>query len=132
MTAMKKKPSKTTKKSAPAKKKSAPAAVAKKPSAKPASAPAVPKVAPVAAATTLTAKIDIGFGNLLYLRGEGPGLSWDKGVVMACVSDNEWRAVVPASGRPISFKFLVNDLTWNVGEDYVAESGVSLVLEPAF
>jgi hypothetical protein len=126
---MKKKPSKTTK--TPARReKSAPAAVAKKPVAKAPIAPAPKKVAAVV--TTITAKIDIGFGNSLYLRGEGPGLSWDKGVVMACVSDNEWQAVVADSAQPISFKFLVNDLTWNVGEDYVAQSGATIVLEPTF
>ena len=113
-------------------KKTAPAAVAAKPVTKKKAVPAVKKVAAPSVQTTITAKIDIGFGNLLYLRGEGPGLSWDKGIVMSCVNDNEWRAVVAESARPISFKFLVNDLTWNVGEDYVAQPGSKVVLEPTF
>jgi hypothetical protein len=29
--------------------------------------------------TTIEAKIDVGFGNNLFVRGEGPGLSWEKG-----------------------------------------------------
>ncbi len=128
---MKKNTSKTTKSPAPAKK-TAPAAVAAKPAAKKKAAPVVKKVATASVATTITAKIDIGFGNLLYLRGEGPGLSWDKGIVMACVSDNEWQSVIAESARPISFKFLVNDLTWNVGEDYVTQPGTKVVLEPTF
>ena len=131
MTAMKKNTSKTTKSPASAKK-TARAAVAAKPAAKKKTAPVVKKVATASVATTITAKIDIGFGNLLYLRGEGPGLSWDKGIVMACVCDNEWQSVVAESARPISFKFLVNDLTWNVGEDFAARPGANVVLEPTF
>lgn len=131
MTATKKNTSKTSKSPAPAKK-TAPATVAAKPAAKKKAAPAVKKVAVAPVVTTITAKIDIGFGNLLHLRGDGPGLSWDKGVVMACVNDNEWQAVVGESARPFSFKFLVNDLTWNVGEDYVAQPGTKVVLEPTF
>src|SRR5579872_5239985 len=34
---------------------------------------------------TIEAKIDVGFGNTLYLRGEGPGLSWTQGVPLTCV-----------------------------------------------
>ena len=131
MTAMKKNTPKTTKSPAPAKKTAA-AAVAAKPVAKKKPAPAVKKVATASVATTISAKIDIGFGNLLYLRGEGPGLSWDKGIAMACVAENEWQSVVAESARPISFKFLVNDLTWNVGEDYVARPGAKVVLDPTF
>src|SRR5688572_5617630 len=29
--------------------------------------------------TTITARVDVGFGNALFLRGEGAGLSWNKG-----------------------------------------------------
>ena len=29
---------------------------------------------------TIEAKIDVGFGNALYMRGEGLGLSWTQGV----------------------------------------------------
>lgn len=56
------------------------------PEAKPAAAkpvtikPAV-KTAPSSVVTTkIVALIDVGFGNTLYIRGEGPGLSWEKGI----------------------------------------------------
>ncbi len=129
---MKKNTSKTIKSPAPAKK---PAPVVKtptKPAVKKKATPTVKKIATTPVATIITAKIDIGFGNTLYLRGEGPGLSWDRGVIMDCIADNQWQAVIAESARPVSFKFLVNDLTWNTGEDYSVAAGTSIVLEPTF
>jgi hypothetical protein len=82
--------------------------------------------------TVITAKIDIGFGNALYIRGEGAGLSWDHGLVLACVADDEWSVTLAESSRPIIFKFLVNDLSWSAGEDYVVAAGSSTTFKPAF
>lgn len=100
------------KKSAPAKKK--------------ATAPTAPLV------TTISAKVDIGFGNHLYLRGEGPGLSWDKGVAMDCTSNLMWSSTIKGATAPVIFKVLVNDLTWSAGKDYVVEPGQSVTIAPAF
>jgi hypothetical protein len=82
--------------------------------------------------TTIVAKIDVGFGNALYIRGEGPGLSWDRGLVMDCVSDAQWIVTISDSVGPIVFKFLVNDVTWCVGTDYSVEPGANITLEPTF
>ena len=82
--------------------------------------------------TTITARINVGFGNALFLRGEGAGLSWDRGVQMTCVSANEWLITLPESARPVVFKFLINDATWSTGSDYSAVPGTSTLLTPAF
>ena len=82
--------------------------------------------------TTIEAKIDVGFGNALYIRGEGPGLSWDRGLVMDCVADAQWVVTISDAVGPIVFKFLVNDITWCVGTDYSVEPGASITLEPTF
>jgi hypothetical protein len=82
--------------------------------------------------TIITAHIDIGFGNTLYLRGEGAGLSWDRGTLMNCVADNCWSLPLPESGRPVIFKFLVNDLSWSAGQDYTVASGDTLATTPMF
>ena len=82
--------------------------------------------------TTITAHIDIGFGNALYLRGEGADLSWDRGTLMNCVADNCWSLPLPESGRPVIFKFLVNDLSWSAGQDYTVASGDTLATTPTF
>ena len=151
MTAMKKTTSKPAAKSpAPATKaapivkapvpvkKAAPALKTAKPAVKTKAAPAVaaaPAVKPVPTkpvVTSVTAQIDIGFGNALFLRGEGAGLSWDKGTLMTCVNDNQWSLVLGESARPIVFKFLVNDLSWSAGEDYSVAAGGSVTLVPTF
>jgi len=99
---------------------------------KPVVAPAV-KAAPSSLATTkIVAQIDVGFGNTLYIRGEGPGLSWEKGVPLDCVADDQWTLSLSETSRPVVFKFLINDLTWSLGEDYVAQPGSSVTLAPTF
>ena len=122
---MKKTTTKTTKSPAPAIK-------PVKPAAKKKTAPAVTRVATTPVVTTITAQIDVGFGNAVYIRGDGPGLSWDKGVLMDCVTDHEWQFVAGESARPLVFKFLVNDLSWSAGQDYTASPGSKLTLRPTF
>ncbi len=131
---MKKTPIKTAKISAPAKK--VPVKTVKKTAATPvkkkASAPAVKTSAAKPIMTIITAKIDIGFGNHLYLRGEGPGLSWDMGLPLDCVTDDQWRIALPETSKPILYKFLINDLTWSAGPDYITEPGKKVTLTPSF
>jgi hypothetical protein len=93
---------------------------------------AVKPVAPQRLATTITALIDVGFGNSLYVRGEGPGLSWDKGVLLDCVGDDKWTLTLGESSRPVVFKFLINDVSWSVGEDYTVAPGTSITVTPVF
>jgi hypothetical protein len=128
MSAMKKSTNKKAASPAPAKK-AVTVAKPAKPVLKKTSVKAVP-TRPVT--TTIVAKIDIGFGNALYLRGEGPGLSWDQGTLMECVADDQWKIVLAESARPVVFKFLVNDLSWSAGEDYTVASGASVTLSPTF
>lgn len=106
--------------------KTAPAAAARK------FKPAVKIVAAKPVLTMITAKIDIGFGNVLYIRGEAPGLSWDKGLAMSCGSADEWQCVLSEVARPVTFKLLVNDLTWSAGPDFTVEAGATSTLTPEF
>ncbi|MCX6936968.1 MAG: hypothetical protein NTU80_03580 [Verrucomicrobia bacterium] len=95
--------------------------------------PAAPKAKPavVSASTVIVAAIDVGFGNSLTLRGDGAGLSWEKGVSLEYTADNKWSVSLPATG-PVTFKFLINDTTWSIGEDYSVPAGASVELTPAF
>ena len=125
---------KLTKKSpAPSAKNSPPAKAAKAP-AKKSAAPAKkrPAVASEPPATFISAKIDLGFGNHLYLRGEGPGLSWDHGLAMDSVGANLWTSSVKHASAPVIFKVLANDLTWSEGPDYVVKPGHSITITPTF
>jgi hypothetical protein len=130
----------------PAKKVSAAKPVAKpavkvtaKPEAVPAAkAPAKKSAAPAKKkmseppATFISAQINIGFGNHLYVRGEGPGLSWDHGIAMDCTGADLWTTSIKNAATPVIFKVLVNDLTWSAGDDFVAQPGQSLTITPTF
>ena len=133
---MKKTTTKTVTSPAPAKKdapkavKKSAATVGKKTATAP--APAIKAGAPAPVLTVITARIDVGFGNAIYLRGDGPGLSWDQGVPLDCIDDNEWSITLAETAKPVVFKFLVNDLNWSGGPDYVVALGKSITIEPAF
>ena len=96
--------------------------------------PAVPAPKPVVpqAVTKIRAQIDIGFGNELFIRGNTAGLSWDKGAQMNCVNNDMWTFTLVGVTSPVAFKFLVNDLTWSAGEDYVAQPGADFTVQPTF
>lgn len=91
-----------------------------------------PTAASAAAATVITAKIDVGFGNTLFLRGDGPGLSWNKGVALVCADDAAWTISLANAVRPVVFKFLLNDETWSRGEDFTAAPGTTAEVSPTF
>lgn len=74
----------------------------------------------------------MGFGNAVYLRGDGPGLSWNKGLPLTCVSSDTWTIAISGAEKPIVFKFLSNDETWSKGEDFVAAPGTSTEFAPTF
>jgi len=60
-------------------------------------------------ATRLIATAYIGIGNRLFIRGDGPGLSWEKGVPLQFVSIGKWRWETSDAVAPIRFKLYKND-----------------------
>jgi hypothetical protein len=101
---------------------------------KPAEQPVVSATVVVAkpVTTTINARLDVGFGNALYVRGEGPGLSWDTGLAMRCVSSDLWSVSLEGSARAYSFKFLLNDIAWSKGPDFTAACGTNVTVTPEF
>jgi len=59
--------------------------------------------------TRLLVTAYIGIGNKLHIRGDGPGLSWDKGVPLQFVSIGKWRWETSEATAPIAFKLYKND-----------------------
>ncbi len=59
--------------------------------------------------TRLIATAYIGIGNKLFIRGDGPGLSWEKGVPLQFVSIGKWRWETPDATVPIAAKLYKND-----------------------
>ena len=81
--------------------------------------------------TTIKAKIDVGFGNNLFVRGQGAGLSWERGVPLTCVDGQTWQWSGKADDR-LTFKLLLNDSVWAKGEDIVAKPGQKVEIVPMF
>lgn len=83
--------------------------------------------------TVVVAKFDVGHGNNLYIRGEGPGLSWESGVPMENAGNDVWVWTTnEVREGTISFKFLVNDESWSTGDNMTALAGETTTLYPSF
>jgi hypothetical protein len=82
--------------------------------------------------TVVVAKCDLGFGNELYVRGQGPGLSWDRGTLMKNAGPDEWVWKTSETGSDFEIKFLTNDVNWSAGENFKVKAGTKAVFVPAF
>ncbi len=82
--------------------------------------------------TSIVAYVDVGFGNMLYIRGEGAGLSWDKGVLVKNISAAEWVFDTTKATGTVTFKFLINDQIWAEGDDLTLKAGSKSVSSPQF
>lgn len=94
--------------------------------------PAMKTVPAAPVQTKIIAQADVGFGNALYVRGDGAGLSWNQGVPMKCTANDRWELTLAETSRPISFKVLINDTTWCTGPDSVVASGQTITVAPEF
>ena len=78
-------------------------------------------------------KCDIGFGNTLFIRGEGAkNLSWDKGLALTFDEKEQAWCFRAFGNRPIEFKVLINDSHWSEGENFVLSPGGKQTFEPIF
>jgi len=127
--AVKKTPAKTAAKKAPAKKGPVTKAPAKKTPAKKTTKKVASKK-PLT--TTIIANVDVGFGNSLFIRGEGAGLSWDKGIELENISPYEWSYSTTAASDEVTFKFLINDEAWADGDNLTVVAGGTSVNSPVF
>lgn len=82
--------------------------------------------------TSIIARVDVGFGNTLYVRGEGAGLSWEKGTALKNITPYEWGFASKKGTGPVTFKFLINDILWAEGEDLMVAAGGKSVSSPTF
>ncbi len=83
-------------------------------------------------ATVVEANIDVGFGNTVFIRGEGDGLSWDKGRALRCIEGASWVWSTDRAKDTIVFKLLLNDMVWAKGEDLRVEAGNTVKIVPSF
>lgn len=82
--------------------------------------------------TQVIVRFDCGFGNTLFIRGEGAGLNWDKGAPLKNVKANEWLFESLENFTEGSFKILVNDEHYEHGENHTLVCGKVTIIEPRF
>lgn len=100
------------------------------PVAKPSKAPL--PVEPEPGVTTIAALVDVGWGNELFIRGRGQGLSWEKGQRLRCLDASTWVWTSTRATEKVTFKLLLNDQVWSRGHDLTAVPGQRLEVTPAF
>ena len=82
--------------------------------------------------TVVEARIDVGPGNARFIRGQGDGLSWEKGKPLSPVDASTWVWVTDQAQDRVVFKLLLNDQVWARGQDSVVEAGRKIELVPKF
>ena len=65
------------------------------------------------------------------MRGQGNGLTWERGLPLICVDSQTWRWSGLAKD-PITFKLLINDKIWSSGSDLMVKPGQKLEVAPEF
>ncbi len=83
-------------------------------------------------ATQIVVKYDVGMNNTLSIRGNGAGLSWDRGVPLKNVGPDEWVWETNAPFSDCEFKVLINDQSFECGENHHLGPGAKLQYTPSF
>ncbi len=83
-------------------------------------------------ATRLVVSAFIGISNKLYVRGEGPGLSWDKGIPMELVGIGKWEWKTYEAVTTVRCKILINDEQWTDAEDFSIEPNTTIETTASF
>jgi len=83
-------------------------------------------------ATRLLATAYIGIGNKLFIRGDGPGLSWTKGEPMQFVSIGKWGWATNDATAPIACKLYKNDETEALTGEVTLEPGKHIEVTALF
>ncbi len=74
---------------------------------------------------------DVGYGNVLFIRGSEEPLNWDKGIALQNVDTNHWSLELDVKAA-LEFKLLINDEQWNDGDNYALKAGETISIEPSF
>ena len=82
--------------------------------------------------TVIEAKINVGLGNQIFIRGQGDGLNWFEGVPLNCVDATTWVWSTRHAKEKVVFKLLLNDQVWAKGEDVVVAAGRKIEGVPFF
>ncbi|MDC4233265.1 alpha-amylase family glycosyl hydrolase [Actinomyces sp. B33] len=84
--------------------------------------------------TTVRVHANVGYGNAIAIRGDAYPFTWSSGRAARWTEGDVWvyeTERIPA-GTPINLKALVNDSTWQSGDNTVAEAGSVIDIYPSF
>jgi len=82
--------------------------------------------------TRIVARVDVGFGHSLSVRGDTLPLSWERGWWAWPAAADRWELVLTEVGGGFVYKTLVDDATWQVGDDVAGSEGVDNEVTPSF
>ena len=82
--------------------------------------------------TSVIANVMIGIGNKPYVRGEGPGLSWDEGVAMNFIEIGKWAWSPPRKNASLTIQIYRNDEDPDKGGKYEIKPGDKFEVTPEF
>lgn len=91
-----------------------------------------PAKRPKAKVTRITIRYDVGFPNELFIRGEGGGLSWEKGTPLKNISKDTWVWETRRHFHSLEFKVILNDALFEEGENHSIACGSSTEYSPCF
>jgi hypothetical protein len=70
---------------------------------------------PIPSKTQIIIKCDAGWGNKLYIRGDGPGMNWEKGIKLRNIDKDTWVFETQSGSPSFEYKILFNDKDWETG-----------------
>ena len=82
--------------------------------------------------TRVVAHVDVGYGHTLSVRGDAEPLSWDRGWWAWPAAGERWELVLTEIDTPFAYKTLVDDVSWQTGEDMSGAVGVDNEVRPSF
>ncbi len=87
---------------------------------------------PSKGATAIIANVIIGIGNKPFLRGEGPGLSWEEGVPMNFVEIGKWAWSPSRKNASVTVQVYRNDEDPDNRGKFEVKSGEKIEITPEF
>ena len=82
--------------------------------------------------TSVVANVMIGIGNKPYLRGEGPGLSWDEGVPMNFIEIGKWAWSPSRKNASLIVQLYRNDNDPDQSGKIEVQAGEKIEITPDF
>lgn len=86
---------------------------------------------PVIPATHFIAHGDVG-ENYLSLRGDTSPLSWELGWPATQTANDRWEVLFLGGSGSWAYKWLLNDTTWETGDNHTLNAGSTSEVTPAF